>query len=446
MGPWRAALDVVERYGQEKVKYIQVKLFGSLAKTGIGHGTDLAVILGLAGHDPELIDTAAIPFYLQEITSNKQLNFGAENKLVFNPAEDIQFLKKFLPAHPNALRFIVRLLDKREYIDTYYSIGGGFIKRDGENIDLQQRVFPFPIDNEKDLMIWVSNENCSIDQIVWRNELSIQSADHIKRKLLHIWQVMENCIFQGCHKEGILPGGLSVQRRAFHLNKKLLSGVTYEGKDNWLRAVKASENSFVNLTRWISCFALAVNEENAAFSRVVTAPTNGAAGVIPAVLMYYLCFCEHLGEDDIIRFLLTAGEIGSLFKKGSTISAAMGGCQAEIGVSSSMAAAGLTACQGGSPQQVVMAAEIAMEHHLGLTCDPINGLVQIPCIERNTMGAMKAITASQLALSGDFTYSKIRLDGVIRTMWETAKDMHRKYKETSEGGLARHISDMLPEC
>ncbi|MBK8503246.1 MAG: L-serine ammonia-lyase [Saprospiraceae bacterium] len=446
MGPWRAALDVLDRYGHEKVKHIQIKLFGSLAKTGIGHGTDLAVILGLCGHDPELIDTAAISFYLQEINSNKQLKFGAQNILPFDSKENIQFLKKFLPAHPNAVRFIVKLHDKREFIDTYYSIGGGFIKRDGENIDLQQRVFPFPIDNEKDLMIWVSSENTTIDQIVWANELSIQPEDQVKKKLMHIWHIMEDCIYQGCHTEGILPGGLSVQRRAFHLNKKLLSGVKYNGKEEWIKAVKGSENSFANLTRWISCFALAVNEENAAFSRVVTAPTNGAAGVIPAVLMYYLCFCEHQGEDDIIRFLLTAGEIGSLFKKGSTISAAMGGCQAEIGVSSSMAAAGLTACQDGSPQQVVMAAEIAMEHHLGLTCDPINGLVQIPCIERNTMGAMKAITASQLALSGDFTYSKIRLDGIIKTMWETAKDMHRKYKETSEGGLARHISVMLPEC
>jgi L-serine dehydratase len=254
------------------------------------------------------------------------------------------------------------------------------------------------------------------------------------------------CIYKGCHTDGELPGGLEVQRRAHQINRSLLHEIEYTTMNGWMRTIKISGSSFTNVTKWVSCFALAVNEENASFSRVVTAPTNGAAGVIPAVLMYMLCFCENKGEEDIIDFLLTAGEIGSLFKKGSTISAAMGGCQAEIGVSSAMAAAGLTQCQGGTARQVLMAAEISMEHHLGLTCDPVGGLVQVPCIERNTMGAMKAITASQIALSSDPEKAKVSLDSVIKTMWETAKDMGDKYKETSEGGLALNVSVRVPEC
>ncbi len=446
MGPWRAALEVVKQCQGEKVRSIQVKLFGSLSKTGIGHGTDTAVMLGLSGYDPESIDTAAIRSYIRAIDTQKKLNFGGEYIIDFDPKDCIQFLKKFLPQHPNAIRLITRFAGRKERIDTFYSIGGGFIRKEGVTEETTGRTFPFPIDSEKDLMKWVLHENCPIDMIVWKNELSIQPEQAIREKIRVIWSIMENCIYQGCHTGGILPGGLAVQRRAFYLNKKLLDGMEYAGKDAWKNVIKTTGNSFSNITRWISCFALAVNEENASFGRVVTAPTNGAAGVIPAVLMYFLCFCENKGEEDIMKFLLTAGEIGSLFKKGSTISAAMGGCQAEIGVSSSMAAAGLTACQGGSPQQVMMAAEIAMEHHLGLTCDPVGGLVQIPCIERNAMGAMKAITASQLALSGDYAHSRVRLDDIIRTMWETALDMHRKYKETSEGGLAKQINEMLPEC
>jgi L-serine dehydratase len=446
MGPWRAALDVVKSFENQPVKSIQVKLFGSLAKTGIGHGTDLAVLLGLSGHDPINIDTASIPFFIEEIRSSKKIKLAGTQEIAFDPAECILFLKKFLPQHPNAIRFLVKTRDGRESVETYYSIGGGFIKKEGAT-DFEEKVeFPFPIDQEKDLLKWIKQESCSIAEIVWQNELSLRNEAAIRAKIFEIWQVMEASIYTGCHTEGILPGGLQVQRRAFHLNQQLLKGQNYQDQNGWKEKLRKTENSFANITRWISCFALAVNEENAAFSRVVTAPTNGAAGVIPAVLMYYLHFCENEGDEDIIKFFLTAGEIGSLFKKGATISAAMGGCQAEIGVSSSMAAAGLTACQGGNPEQVLMAAEIAMEHHLGLTCDPINGLVQIPCIERNTMGAMKAVTASQLALTGHFSHSKIRLDDIIKTMWATAKDMHRKYKETSEGGLARHIQEMLSEC
>jgi len=258
--------------------------------------------------------------------------------------------------------------------------------------------------------------------------------------------VMKDCIYRGCHQAGMLPGGLEVKRRGAGLNRKLLGDKTYHDYDSWVLAIRSGGQDFTYILDWVSCFALAVNEENASFGRVVTAPTNGAAGVIPAVLQYYVTFCNGMHEEKILQYMLTAAEIGSIFKKGATISAAMGGCQAEIGVSSAMAAAGLTECLGGTQRQVLMAAEIAMEHHLGLTCDPIGGLVQIPCIERNTMGAIKAITASQLALQSSPDFAKVSLDAVIKTMWDTALDMSSKYKETSDGGLAVNIPLSLSEC
>jgi len=257
---------------------------------------------------------------------------------------------------------------------------------------------------------------------------------------------MRECIYRGCQTRGELPGGLRVIRRAETINRNLLQQASYQNYEEWLALIKSGGNQFSYILDWVSCFALAVNEENAAFGRVVTAPTNGAAGVVPAVLMYFIAFCNGNDDDKIVRFLLTASEIGSIFKKGSTISAAMGGCQAEIGVSSAMAAAALTEAMGGNPAQALMAAEIAMEHHLGLTCDPIRGLVQIPCIERNTMGAIKAITASQLALQGNPSHAKVSLDGVVKTMWTTAQDMNSKYKETADGGLAVNVPISLPEC
>jgi len=258
--------------------------------------------------------------------------------------------------------------------------------------------------------------------------------------------VMKEFIYRGCHVTGTLPGGLQVKRRAANLNQKLMSGKTYSDYNSWLDLIKKGGNHFTYTLDWVSCFALAVNEENASFGRVVTAPTNGAAGVIPAVLQYYIAFCDGDHEEKIIQFMLTAAEIGSIFKKGATISAAMGGCQAEIGVSSAMAAAALTECLGGTQRQALMAAEIAMEHHLGMTCDPIGGLVQVPCIERNTMGAIKAITASQLAMQSSPDYAKVSLDGVIKTMWQTALDMNHKYKETADGGLAVNVPLSLSEC
>jgi L-serine dehydratase len=286
----------------------------------------------------------------------------------------------------------------------------------------------------------------AIHEVVMENESSWRSEADTRKGVLQIWNAMKECTFRGCHARGELPGGLQVRRRAFDLNKRLMKGQIYTDYDSWMDCIKQGGHDFSYTLDWVSCFALAVNEENASFGRVVTAPTNGAAGVIPAVLQYFIAFCDGNTDDKIIRFLLVASEIGSIFKKGATISAAMGGCQAEIGVSSAMAAAALTECMGGTQRQALMAAEIAMEHHLGLTCDPIGGLVQIPCIERNTMGAIKAITASQLALQSSPDYAIVSLDKVIKTMWDTALDMSSKYKETADGGLAIHIPISLPEC
>jgi L-serine dehydratase len=286
----------------------------------------------------------------------------------------------------------------------------------------------------------------TIHEIVLENESIWRGEEETKQGILNIWRVMKECMYRGCHTKGTLPGGLNVKRRAAELNKKLLKDQTYNTYEEWIKCIRSGGNHFQYILDWVSCFALAVNEENAAFSRVVTAPTNGAAGVIPAVLHYYLLFHEDVSDDKIVQFILTASEVGSIFKKGATISAAMGGCQAEIGVSSSMAAAALTEAMGGTQKQALMAAEIAMEHHLGMTCDPIAGLVQVPCIERNTMGAIKAITASQLALQSTPDFAKVSLDAVVETMWETAQDMNSKYKETAEGGLALNIPLSLSEC
>jgi L-serine dehydratase len=305
---------------------------------------------------------------------------------------------------------------------------------------------PFPVNTADDLLHWCRKTGLSISEVVMENENSWRNEEATRKGVLKIWQVMKECMYRGCHTQGILPGGLQVKRRAADLNKKLLPGKTYNDYDSWINAIRAGGTDFKYILDWVSCFALAINEENASFGRVVTAPTNGAAGVIPAVLHYFVVFCDGYTEDKVMQFILTASEIGSIFKKGATISAAMGGCQAEIGVSSAMAAAGLTEVLGGSQRQTLMAAEIAMEHHLGLTCDPIGGLVQIPCIERNTMGAIKAITASQLALQSTPDFAKVSLDAVIKTMWDTAIDMSHKYKETAEGGLAVHIPLSLPEC
>jgi L-serine dehydratase len=452
LGPWRAAQYFTQSLEQKQqllqVRSVRILLYGSLAKTGKGHGTDVAVQLGLSGEDPVTFDVALIDAKMQDIRNMKKLLLYGKHEVDFDPQEDIDFLvTESLPFHPNALTFLVTLQNGDQLAETYYSIGGGFVIKEGGSIDSTNGVqLPFPIDTAEDLLHWCRTTGLSISEVVMENESSWRTESATRDGVLRIWKVMKDCMYRGCHAQGILPGGLQVKRRAADLNRKLLQGRSYHDFDSWIGAIRAGGNDFKYILDWVSCFALAINEENASFGRVVTAPTNGAAGVIPAVLHYFVIFCDGYKEDKILQFMLTAAEIGSIFKKGATISAAMGGCQAEIGVSSAMAAAGLTEVLGGTQRQALMAAEIAMEHHLGLTCDPIGGLVQIPCIERNTMGAIKAITASQLALQSTPDFAKVSLDTVIKTMWETAKDMSFKYKETAEGGLAVHIPLSLPEC
>ena len=452
LGPWRAALrclhNIASNGGINNVSAITILLYGSLAKTGKGHGTDIAVLLGLTGEDPVTIDVNSIGSKVDSIHTNQVLNLGGECEIYFDPNANVQFLfRETLPFHPNGLTFLITMKDGNQWSETYYSIGGGFVVKEGESHSSAQAVdLPFPINTADDLLHWCMKTGLAIYEVVLENESTWRPEAETRAGVMDIWKTMRDCMYRGCHNKGTLPGGLNVKRRAFDLNKKLIAGRPYHDYASWLKAIKAGGNHFNYTLDWVSCFALAVNEENAAFGRVVTAPTNGAAGVIPAVLQYYIAFCEGFEEEKIIRFLLTASEIGSIFKKGATISAAMGGCQAEIGVSSAMAAAGLTEVMGGTQRQVMMAAEIAMEHHLGLTCDPIGGLVQIPCIERNTMGAIKAITASQLALQSSPDYAKVSLDKVIATMWNTALDMNSKYKETSDGGLAVQLPISLSEC
>jgi L-serine dehydratase len=452
LGPWRAAQQFVQSLTEKnllnEVKEIRVLLYGSLAKTGIGHGTDIAVQLGLSGDDPVTFDVNNIDAKIADIKLMKKILLSGKHEIDFDPAEDIEFLmSESLPFHPNALSFLVTLHNEENFAETFYSIGGGFVVKEGEEKASSADVhLPFPINTSDELLHWCMKTGLNISDVVLENEMSWRPEASTKAGLLNIWNVMKACIYRGCHAGGILPGGLQVKRRAASLNDKLINGRTYTDYDSWLQLIKEGGSNFTYILDWVSCFALAVNEENASFGRVVTAPTNGAAGVIPAVLQYYIAFCDGDKEEKIIQFLLTAAEIGSIFKKGATISAAMGGCQAEIGVSSSMAAAALTECLGGTQRQALMAAEIAMEHHLGMTCDPIGGLVQVPCIERNTMGAIKAITASQLAMQSTPDYAKVSLDGVIKTMWETALDMNHKYKETADGGLAVNVPLSLSEC
>ena len=445
LGPWRAAERFLSELNQEKIVAnttgVQIDLYGSLSLTGIGHATDLAVMLGLSGQDPEYIPVENIDKIISSIKKNQQISLGNQLLIPFNYEKDIVFNKNFLPFHANGIKFTATLIDTTEYTSTFYSIGGGFVVKE-ERINAKKKhqikcAFPYPIQNAQELLEYCTTQNRKISEVVYDNEKSMRTEEEIDKELIRIWKTMLECMYIGCHSEGILPGGLNVRRRAFDMHQGLIGLSNYNNPQEWLECIRKTEVKFRQILKWVSCFALAVNEVNAALGRVVTAPTNGSAGVIPAVLMYYLCIENHqASEKEIKQFLMVAGEIGSIFKKGSTISAAMGGCQAEIGVSSAMAAAALCEVMGGSPAQVQMAAEIAMEHHLGLTCDPIGGLVQIPCIERNTMGAIKAINAAELAMETDAKNAKVPLDKVINTMWQTAKDMNSKYKETSEGGLA----------
>ena len=452
LGPWRGAERFLGELRNENlidsINRVKVDLYGSLSLTGKGHATDLAVMLGLSGADPEYIPVESIDIIITAIKNKKELFLGNEIIIPFDFEKDIVFNREFLPFHSNGLKFTA-YTDTREIEVIYYSIGGGFVVKEelinsAKNEEIKFS-FPFPTENGADLLKYCNAENKKVWEIVYENEKSMRSEEEIHNELMRIWDTMLECMYIGCHTEGTLPGGLNVRRRAYDMHKNLIGVLPYQDPYSWMQIIRQTEVKFRQILKWVSCFALSVNEVNAALGRVVTAPTNGSAGVIPAVLMYYLVIENHeAGEEEIKRFLMTAGEIGSIFKKGATISAAMGGCQAEIGVSSAMAAAALCEAMGGTPEQVTVAAEIAMEHHLGMTCDPIGGLVQVPCIERNTMGAIKAINAAELALETDAKNVKVPLDKVVNTMWETAKDMNTKYKETSEGGLAIGVN--LADC
>lgn len=449
LGPWRGAErflnELRELHLFEKVFRVKVDLYGSLSLTGKGHATDLAVMLGLSGADPEYVPIDSIAGTIDDINNNNQLFLGGIMVIPFNYDTDIVFNKNFLPFHANGFSFTAYTHDE-VYESVFYSIGGGFVVKEERSVAKQKEVlkstFPFPINLATELLAYTKSENKKISEIVYQNELSIRKPEEIHTELLRVWNTMLECMYTGCHTEGTLPGGLNVRRRAYDMHQKLIGDIQYNTPQEWLIAIRKTEVKFRQILKWVSCFALAVNEVNAALGRVVTAPTNGSAGVIPAVLMYYLVIENHQADENQIKqFLMVAGEIGSIFKKGATISAAMGGCQAEIGVSSAMAAGALCEVMGGSPEQVLIAAEIAMEHHLGMTCDPIGGLVQIPCIERNTMGAIKAINAAELALETNPLNAKVPLDKVVNTMWQTALDMNNKYKETSEGGLAVTVNN-----
>lgn len=471
LGPWRAALHFVDRLRRDgalaDVVAVEVRFFGSLAKTGRGHGTGIAAMMGLAGHDPETCDVDIVQQLGPEVLESGLLLVGGSASVPFVRGRDVVFdAGTTLPEHPNAMRFTARTSHGVETVQTSFSIGGGFIEQAASNSehpgdarsDLAAEFadptrLHHPIVDASDLARWCGEQAASIAEVVRLNERTWRVDADIDRDLLRIRDVMRDCIFRGVSTRGTLPGGLGVARRAATLHQSLLGDATrFVDSTEWFETLRRSPLGFDDTVQLVSCLALAVNEENAAFGRVVTAPTNGAAGVLPAVLFHHLA---RLGADEwtseqldaeAVRFLLVAAEIGSIFKKGATISAAMGGCQAEIGVSSAMAAAALTECRGGTVAQSLMAAEIAMEHHLGLTCDPIGGLVQVPCIERNAMGAMKAISASHLARASDPSLARVSLDDVIETMWATAQDMHADYKETAEGGLATRIPVNVVEC
>ncbi len=415
----------------EKVARVKIELYGSLAMTGAGHATDTALLQGLSGEKPELIDPDFASVLVHQIRDNQQIKLAGTHLIPFDETSDLLFLfGESLPKHPNGMTLTA--LDQAGIIihsNNFYSVGGGFVLNEQEtdqitNETVSQVTTPYPFNNAAELLEMGKKSGLSIADMVLANEDTLKRSVNIREDLLNIWHVMDQCIHRGCTKTGILPGGLNVKRRAFNLHQELTNR-------------KEHDKDHLEVMDWVSLFALAVNEENAVGSRVVTAPTNGAAGVIPAVLAYFNRF-KNSHEDFIITFLATAAAIGMLYKKNASISAAEVGCQGEIGVACSMAAGALCAVLGGTNEQIENAAEIGMEHNLGLTCDPIGGLVQVPCIERNTMGAVKAINAARLALSGDGTH-RVSLDDVIETMHQTGLDMQDKYKETATGGLAVNV-------
>ncbi len=431
VGPMRAARRFAEAAAAlPGLARVKVELYGSLGFTGKGHGSDRAVILGLEGEDPATVDVDAIAARVARAEKDKHVTLVGTQRVQFDPAHDLVFKRKeTLPLHPNGMKFSAFTAGSSEPLleKIYYSVGGGFVVDHAGRAEAGATVgtVPHPFDTGADMLARAADAGLCISTLVLENERALRPEAEVHARLAEIARTMDACIKRGCEREGILPGGLKVRRRAAAIHRKL-------------KADPRGPGDPLAILDWVNLWALAVNEENAAGGRVVTAPTNGAAGIIPAVLTYYRRFVPNADDEGTIRFLLTAAAIGFLYKKNASISGAEVGCQGEVGVACSMAAGGLTEVMGGTPAQVENAAEIGMEHNLGLTCDPIGGLVQVPCIERNAMGSVKAINAARLALQGDGTH-KVSLDKVIKTMWRTGADMSSKYKETARGGLAVNI-------
>lgn len=432
VGPMRAAQRFVEQLSElearEVLYRIKIELFGSLSATGRGHSTDKAVLLGVMGASPDTVDPRIINSTIQAICETGSVTLPWGMNIEFDWHQDLLFLEEVLPYHPNAMRLTAYFRSGETLSNVYYSIGGGFVLDEDEATAsahlVPQCTLPYDFNSGAELLALCHEQGLRISQLMLENEKVWRNEDEIRSGLSHIWEVMQQCIANGLENEGVLPGGLNVRRRAPMLHRTL--------------RIASAENvisSTLSAMDWINLYALAVNEENAAGGRMVTAPTNGAAGIIPAVLMYYMQFEKSARAEDVVDFLLAATAVGALCKKNASISGAEVGCQGEVGSACAMAAAGLTEVLGGTPEQVENAAEIALEHNLGLTCDPVAGLVQVPCIERNAIAAMKAINAAQIALRGDGQHF-ISLDKVIRTMRDTGRDMQDKYKETSRGGLA----------
>ncbi len=440
VGPMRAARIFVLRLDHDgllpRVARVQSLLYGSLGATGKGHGSDKAVLLGLAGHEPDTVDVELIPVAMQAIRDGARLHLLGRHAVVFNEREDLIFHRReTLPFHANGMRFVAFDAAGSEVANrVYYSVGGGFVVSDEVAADGSRQkviapdttVLPYPFHSGDELLLQAQAVGGSIADVMRRNENHWRSDEQIDTGLMKIWAAMQDCVKRGCATDGILPGGFKVKRRAAPLYRDLISNP------------EAALRDPLQVMDWVNLYALAVNEENAAGGRVVTAPTNGAAGIVPAVLHYYTRFVHGSNQKGVIDFLLTAAAIGILYKENASISGAEVGCQGEVGVACSMAAGALCAVMGGTPEQTENAAEIGMEHHLGLTCDPVGGLVQIPCIERNAIASVKAINAARMALRGDGTHH-VSLDKVIKTMRETGADMMTKYKETARGGLAVNI-------
>jgi L-serine dehydratase len=443
VGPMKAACKFAQGLAADglllQVKRIQIDLYGSLGATGRGHGSDRAILLGLEGEAPASVNTDLVEGYLHRVRETGSVWLLRQTAVPFDEKTDLNFHWQPLPFHPNGMVFTAydglgAMLRER----TYYSVGGGFVVDERaaciDRWQLHQSPVPYPVTTAAGWLKLCQQQGCSISDLMLQNEQVWRSEEDIRAELLRLWRVMQDCVSRGCHTDGILPGGLKVKRRAAELYRHLKERSDFSLADP------------LTIMDWVNVYAMAVNEENAAGGRMVTAPTNGAAGIIPAVLHYYHRFCHSACDDGIVRFLLTAGAIAILYKENASISGADVGCQGEVGVACSMAAGALTEVLGGTPTQVENAAEIGMEHHLGLTCDPVGGLVQVPCIERNAMGAIKAINAARMALKGNGEHC-VHLDKVIKTMRDTGHDMHEKYKETSRGGLAVNVVPVhVVEC